>query len=130
MFEPDFRHQAETLDRARSALMAPHPLGEAHSFAVALRLSDEALRDVDLSTILDDRARSLVGRVQDAIETPGPKGQRQKGRWQVKAEQMSLGDRAAFSSAVDELAHWFAKECVRQNPGWLEILLASLVFDG
>jgi hypothetical protein len=66
MFEQG-RVQAQKLAEARRALMAPHPQGETHSFEVAFKLCDQALRDLDMSTVLDDEGRAWVGTVSDAI---------------------------------------------------------------
>lgn len=101
-----YGYPAEKFRTARRILMAPHPNGEADSFARAFHECDLGLRDV-CSDDLDDNARSWVRTIRQTMDTTGIDDPQGRGKWFIKAERLSIEEKSRFSSAVDELADWF-----------------------
>jgi hypothetical protein len=58
-------------------------------------------------TIDDVHARGWIEVIRHAMDTKGLSDPAKQGLWTVKANQLSLEEKMAFSRAVDELAHWF-----------------------
>lgn len=105
------KYPAEKLAAARRILKAPHPNGEADSFAHAFHECDLGLRDMRAED-LDDSARSWLRTIKQAMDTTGIDDPQGRGRWFVKAEKLSIEEKSRFSSAVDELADWFHERFV------------------
>lgn len=101
-----YKYPAEKLAAARRILMAPHPKGEADSFAHAFLECEHGLRDIRLEDI-DDSARSWLRTIKQAMDTSGIDDTQGRGRSFVKAENLSIEEKSQFSSAIDELADWF-----------------------
>jgi len=112
----DFSRQAEKLDAARRALMAPHPKGETQSFVTAFQECDFALHHLDVNTLEDDNARRWISTIRRLIDTTGLQDPSGRGLWYVRAEQMSLDDKIEFARAVNELASWFDRAFWRAHP--------------
>lgn len=104
-----FDYQAEKLSQARSSLMAPLTLGEAHAFYSAFDFCGRAFHDFDLSK-LDDSARGWADTILRFMDTSGLQDPAGRGLWLVRAEAMTVDERREFSNAVDELASWFDRE--------------------
>jgi hypothetical protein len=105
MGSKDFRYAAEKLSAARRTLMAPHPRGEAESYAGAFHECMLGLRDHGVGDF-DDSARPWYETVVRTMDTKGIHDPDGRGTWVMKAEQLSVDERVDFSSAVDELAYW------------------------
>jgi hypothetical protein len=106
MISEHYSYPAEKLTAARRMLMAPHPKGEADAFAHAFHECDLGLRHVRPDD-LDDTARSWVQTIRQTMDTTGISDPQGRGTWFLKAERLSVEEKYRFSSAVDELAHWF-----------------------
>jgi len=86
--------------------MAPHPRGEAESFAAAFHECQLGLRDV-WPDDLDDNARSWVSTIRRLMDTTGIDDSEGRGTSLLKAERLTIEEKYHFSRAVDALAHWF-----------------------
>jgi hypothetical protein len=102
MLDIKYKYAAEKLAEARRSLMAPHPLGEAESFAGAFRECDQALKSIRLRD-LDDGAQSWAATIARVI-----RGDRYEATtedaWLARAERLTADEKRDFSSAVDQLA--------------------------
>ena len=101
-----FRRQVEQLEKARRALMLPHPNGEAASISGAYLEVSLGLKDLDRST-LDEHALAMVERLERLMSTTGIDDPTNRGTVTIRSEQLTLDERAQFAEAVDELAWWF-----------------------
>ncbi len=101
-----YAYPSEKLAAARRILMAPHPKGEADAFGHAFHECSLGLRDVRPDD-LDDNARSWLRTIRETMDTTGIDDPQGRGTWFIKAERLSIDQKSPFSSAVDELAHWF-----------------------
>ena len=63
-----------------------------------------------MATVLDDRVRSLIGTLDDAIDRPRGKKPLRNAAWALRAGRMSAAGRTAFAEAVDDLADWLARQ--------------------
>lgn len=105
MINNKYRYAAEKLSAARWTLMAPHPQGEASSFAAAFHECMLGLRDLRPED-LDDSARLWLATIERTMDTTGIEDPSGPGTWTIKAERLSVDERLEFSSAVDGLADW------------------------
>ena len=85
--------------------MAPHPRGEAASYAGASHECMLGLKDLRPKD-LDDNARSWVATIERTIDATGIEDRSGRGTWTIKTEGLSIEEKQQFSDAVDELAHW------------------------
>ena len=104
-----YSYQAERLAGARSALMLPHPTGEAASIASAFHECHNGLHQLDRSQ-LDDNARDWLAKLDRFMDTSGLADPYSKGLWQIKAETLTESEKFELSRIIDELAHWFRRE--------------------
>lgn len=102
---PVYGYAWEKLAAARRALMAPHPGGEARAFAGAFHECLLGLQRIPWDE-LDRDARAWADTIKRATDTTGIEDPLGRGTWEIKAEQLSEAERAAFSRAVDDLADW------------------------
>ena len=114
-----FGYAAEKLAAARRGLMAPHPRGEAESYALAFHECMLGLRDLDRSK-LSDQARSWVSTIERIMAETGIKDLDKRGTWTIRAEQMTLDERFDFSKAVDELVYWLEGELEQARYGFVK----------
>lgn len=103
-----YSYQAEKFAAARSALMLPHPKGEAASIASAFHECHLGLHQIDRSQ-LDDNAKDWLATLDALMDASGLADSHGKGLWQIKAETLTVNDKFELSRIVDELAHWFAE---------------------
>ena len=115
----DSGYAAVKLSEARRALMAPHPHGEAASYAAAFRACAGVLdsawpipRDD-----LDRQARAWAATIERIMDTTGIEDPSGRGTFEIRAEQLSDDERRAFSDAVDHLADWFNDLAQAQRRG-------------
>lgn len=99
-------YQYEKLSSARSALMLPHPHGEAESIAHAFHECQLGLDHLNRDE-LDDYAREWVSKLENLMDTSDLSDPTKKGLWEIKAETLSVEDKFELSHVVNELAHWF-----------------------
>ena len=103
-------YQTQKFAAARSALMLPHPNGEAESIAIAFHEIHHALHQFDRSRVNDGSAikwLDVVDALMDATGIVDPDGQ---GLALLKARRLTTEEKFGLSKAVDELAHWFQRE--------------------
>jgi hypothetical protein len=104
-----YGYQSEKLSAARSALMLPHPDGEATSIANAFHLLHLAFHRMDESG-LDDNARIWIRKLKELMDTNGLVDPDSVGLWRIKAQQLGTDEKVELSRCVDELAHWFRED--------------------
>ena len=105
-----FVYQSEKLAAARQCLMLPHPKGEADSIACAFSECSLAFRNFDVQAVQSDDARKCIETIQQMMNTTGINDPEGRGKYFIKAEQLSVTERSELSIAVDELAYWFRRE--------------------
>lgn len=108
-----FGYQSEKFSAARSALMLPHPNGQAASIASAFYVCSRGLRDLKLEDTADN-VSAWVHKLQEFMNTDGLTDDRGVGLWHIKAESLSTEQLFELSHIVDELASWFDRECWSQ----------------
>lgn len=101
----EYGYALEKLAAARRILMAPHPRGEAASYAGAFHECLLGLNRLPHDD-LDRNARAWVDTIKEAMDTEGIEDPSGRSAWTIKAEQLSDDERGAFSRAVDDLADW------------------------
>jgi hypothetical protein len=106
MIENHYGYPAGRFYGARRALMAPHPRGEDYSFGLAFGECHHGFGSIR-DEHLDDDARRWVRTIRETMNTDGIEDPQGRGTWFLKAERLTLEEKSRFSSAVDELAHWF-----------------------
>ena len=104
--------QRKLSGKARSTLMAPHPMGGDGSFVGAFLECSHGLEDIDavqhITDQLDDAALRDLDVVRRAINTTGvQKEPNDDGLWIAKVRQMTEDEKHEFSRAVDNLATCF-----------------------
>ena len=95
---------------ARRVLMLPHPEGEASDIAHAMSEISLGLHGFDASSIGNEDARRLLKQITEAMDVAGLEDPDGRGLNYVKADQMSIDERAAFSHAVSELSSYLDDE--------------------
>ncbi|QTN32521.1 hypothetical protein HZ994_09330 [Akkermansiaceae bacterium] len=68
-----------------------------------------AFDDLDRES-LDEDALEWVATIEQAMDTTGVTAVGEEGLWQAKAKRLTTDDLLDLSRAVDELAHWFARQ--------------------
>lgn len=101
-----FSYAAEKFASARSALMLPHPQGEAQSIASAFFECHIGLDRLDRS-LLDDDARKWLNELDLLMSTSGLEDPHREGLHLLKARMLSVDDQFQLSSVIDELQCWF-----------------------
>jgi len=104
-----YTYAAEKFSTARSALMLPHPMGEAEPIMRAFHECSLALHNLDKEN-LDDYALTRVARLEELMSTEGLKDPSGKGLWIVKAERLTIDEKIELARIVDELAYWFDRK--------------------
>lgn len=110
MVKDRFDYQGEKLSLARSSLMAPHEMGEEHSYAAAFHACSLAFHQFDVSRVKNDDAVRWIETIKRLMDTSGVEDPTGEGTWVHRARQMTLEERREFSNAVDELASFFNRE--------------------
>ncbi len=103
-----YEYPSEKLSNARRMLMAPHPHGDAPSFAGAFVECNLGLPDI--SEIDYEPAREWIQLIRNTMDTTGCVDPNNRGLWLVKAESLSVAEKREFSRALDELASWVDSE--------------------
>ena len=103
-----FSYAAQKFASARSALMLPHPQGEAQSIASAFFECRLGLDRLD-RTHLDDDSSRWIGELEGLMSTSGLEDPHREGLLVLKARALSSDEQYLLSKVVDELAHWFSR---------------------
>ena len=111
----DFGYQGEKLHKARLCLMAPHPQGEARSFASAFHECSLAFHDFDENSVKDVSAQHWIATIKRLMNTDGIEDPTGEGTYIYRARVMSEKEQLDFSHAVDELASWFDMQFWSEN---------------
>lgn len=105
-----FGYQWEKLANARRCLMLPHWRGEEEDIAAAFADCQLAFHEFDEGRVEYEPAREWIRKIKGFMDTAGLQDTTGQGLWLEKALRMTNDQRSEFSSCVDELAHWFARE--------------------
>ncbi len=90
--------------------MLPHRQGEDASIASAFEFCKRAFHNFDETSIEDEDARGWVEAIKAFMDTTGVDDPSGRGRWLVRAEQLTADQRAELSRALDALGTWFDAE--------------------
>jgi len=90
---------------ARKSLMLPHPDGDTKSIVYAFFECSLSLRTLNQYD-LDDGARTSLRKLKELMDTTGLDDPLGRGLYTVKAERLSLDQKAELSREVDYLASW------------------------
>jgi hypothetical protein len=104
-----FGYQAEKFSAARRNLMLPHPRGAAQSIAGAFHACWLGLKDLQTDN-LDEGVQNWLEKLEDLMDTSGIEDTSGRGKWVLKAEQLTEEQKLELSRVIDELAHWFTRE--------------------
>ena len=86
--------------------MLPHPDGDTKSIADAFAECSHGLHNINRDDF-DDAARESVRKLEELMGTTGLDNPLHRGLYTVKAERLSLDQKAELSREVDYLATWF-----------------------
>ncbi len=89
--------------------MLPHPDGDTKSIADAFAECSHGLHNINRDDF-DDAARESVRKLEELMGTTGLDNPLHRGLYTVKAERLSLDQKAELSREVDYLASWFDAE--------------------
>jgi hypothetical protein len=103
-----YGYASEKFAAARRALMPPHPRGEAASIASAFLEISVGLEDLDPKKI-PAPARNWIMTLRELMDTTGISDPKGRGKFAVKAEQLTDEEKSDRSTCVDELSWWFER---------------------
>ncbi len=101
-----YTYASEKFATARRSLMLPHPDGDTKSIADAFAECSHGLHNINRDDF-DDAARESVRKLEELMGTTGLDNPLHRGLYTVKAERLSLDQKAELSREVDYLATWF-----------------------
>ncbi len=101
-----YTYASEKFATARRSLMLPHPDGDTKSIADAFSECFLSLRTF-IHDDLDDGARTSLRKLEELMGTTGLDDPLHRGLYTIKAERLSLDQKAELSREVDYLASWF-----------------------
>ena len=101
-----YTYASEKFATARRSLMLPHPDGDTKSIADAFAECSHGLHNINRDDF-DDAARESVRKLEELMGTTGLDNPLHRGLYTVKAERLSLDQKAELSREVDYLANWF-----------------------
>jgi hypothetical protein len=104
-----FGYQVEKFSAARRNLMLPHLRGEAQSIAGAFHECWLCLKDLQTDNLKGD-VRNWLEKLKDLMDTSGIEDTSGRGKWELKAEQLTEEQKLELSRVIDELAQWFTRE--------------------
>lgn len=90
--------------------MAPHSEGEERSYAHAFEVISRGFGTLNREAVVDENAKQWIQTIERLMDTTGVIDDSGRGTYWQRAKQLTIEERRAFSKAVDELAHWFARE--------------------
>ncbi len=101
-----YAYVSEKFATARESLMLPHPDGDTRSIVYAFFECSLSLRTLNRYD-LDDGARASLRKLKELMDTTGLDDPLGRGLYTVKAERLSLDQKAELSREVNYLATWF-----------------------
>jgi hypothetical protein len=104
-----FSYPSEKFSAARRCLMLPHTHGETEDIANAFHECSLGLHDLDHEK-LDDHSSKWVNKIRELMDTSVIQDRSGRGKWLIKAEQLTEEQKIELSKAVDELANWFDRQ--------------------
>ena len=104
-----YTYASEKFATARRSLMLPHPDGDTKSIADAFAECSHGLHNINRDDF-DDAARESVRKLEELMGTTGLDNPLHRGLYTIKAERLSLDQKAELSREVDYLASWFDAE--------------------
>ena len=101
-----FTYASEKFSTARRSLMLPHPDGEIASVVDAFNECSHGLHEINADDLDDEAGESLI-RLKDLMDTTGLSDPSLGGLHTIKAELLTLDQKAELSREIDYLASWF-----------------------
>ena len=101
-----YAYVSEKFATARESLMLPHQDGDTKSIADAFFECSLSLRTLNQDD-LDDGARTSVRKLEELMDTTGLDDPLGRGLYTIKAERLSIDQKAELSREIDYLASWF-----------------------
>ncbi len=101
-----FTYAREKFVTARTSLMLPHPKGETTAIADAFSECSLSLRTLNQDD-LDDGARTSLRKLEELMDGSGLDDPLDRGLYTIKAERLSINQKAELSDVIDNLASWF-----------------------
>jgi len=101
-----FTFASEKFATARRSLMLPHPNGDTTAIADAFSECSLSLRTFNHDD-LDDGARTSLRKLEELMGTTGLDDPLHRGLYTIKAERLSIDQKAELSEVIDYLASWF-----------------------
>jgi hypothetical protein len=99
-------YTSEKFAIARRSLMLPHPDGEITSIVDAFNECSHGLHEINADD-LDDEARESLNKLEELMDTTGLSDPSLGGLHTIKAELLTLDQKAELSREIDYLASWF-----------------------
>ena len=100
-----FTYASEKFATARRNLMLPHPDGEITSIVDAFNECSHGLHEINTDD-LDDEAGESLSRLKELMDTTGLSDPSLGGLHTIKAELLTLDQKAELSREIDYLASW------------------------
>jgi len=104
-----YTYASEKFATARRSLMLPHPNGDTTAIVDAFAECSHGLHNINRDDF-DDAARESVRKLEELMGTTGLDDPLHRGLYTIKAERLSLDQKAELSREVDYLASWFDAE--------------------
>ena len=101
-----YPYASEKFATARRSLMLPHPEGEIKSIVDAFTECSHGLHNINRDDF-DDAARGSVRQLEELMDGSGLDDPLYRGLYTIKAERLSLDQKAELSRVIDYLASWF-----------------------
>jgi len=101
-----YTYASEKFATARTSLMLPHPRGETTAIADAFFECSLGLRTLNQDD-LDDGARTSLRKLEELMDGSGLDDPLDRGLYTIKAERLSIDQKAELSDVIDNLASWF-----------------------
>jgi hypothetical protein len=104
-----YEYAAKKFAAARRSLMLPHPENEIKLIAYAFHECSLSLRTFNHDD-LDGGARTSLRKLEELMGTTGLDNPLHRGLYTIKAERLSIDQKAELSREIDYLASWFDAE--------------------
>jgi len=101
-----YDHAAEKFTAARRSLMLPPPKDETTAIAGAFHECSRGLHNLNTDD-LDDTARESVRKLKELMDGSGLNDPLDRGLYMIKAERLSIDQKAELSEVINYLANWF-----------------------
>jgi len=101
-----FTNASEKFAAARRSLMLPPPKGETIAIADAFHECSRGLHNLNTDD-LDDTARESVRKLEKLMDGSGLNDPLDRGLYMIKAERLSIDQKAELSEVINYPANWF-----------------------